>query len=192
MNQPVWQVDILFVPSQYWFPMIVYNYKFYSMKHFIKSLVLLVAMTLFTGVGLHAQEPVSVDGAMNKLVKKYDDTKGVDCIVLTKGLSLSLVKSAMEDQLGKDSMKGVRSMTIIDYSSASAQVCQELYKDLEAVASLLEEFDMSEDERSKKGTKRCFAGAVNPKNGKVSNLLIITDDGRDKMVIYMAGNIAVK
>ena len=172
--------------------MIVNNYKFYSMKHFIKSLVLLVAMTLFTGVGLHAQEPVSVDGAMHKLVKKYDDTKGVDCIVLTKGLRLALVKSAMEDQLGKDSMKGVRSMTIIDYSSASAQVCQALHKDLEAVTSLLEELETSEDEKSQKETKRCFAGSVNPKNGKVSNLLIIMEDGRDKMVVYMAGSLAVK
>lgn len=192
MSQPVWRVDILFVPSRYWYPMIVHNYKFYSMKHFIKSLVLLVAMTLFTGVGLHAQEPVSVDGAMHKLVKKYEDTKGVDCIVLTKGLRLSLVKLAMEDQLGEDSMKGVRSMTIIDYGSASAKVCQALRKDLEAVTSLLEELEMSEDEKSQKGTKRCFVGAVNPKNGKVSNLLVVIEDDSDKMVVYMAGSLVVK
>lgn len=148
---------------------------------------MLVALLMITGVSLYAQSATPVEKAMAQIVAKYENTKGVDCITATKGSGLEMMKMMLNKQLGKSFMKGVTSITIIEYSEASAQVCQSLRKDLDIFTSLLEELDAKED-----GYSRCFASPSKSGEGKLSDFIIAIEDDETKTIMYMAGEITIQ
>ena len=153
----------------------------------MRSFTVLVALLMITGVSLYAQSATPVEKAMAEIVAKYENTKGVDCITATKGSGLEMMKMMLNKQLGKSFMKGVTSITIIEYSEASAQVCQSLRKDLDIFTSLLEELDANED-----GYSRCFASPSKSGEGKLSDFIIAIEDDETKTIMYMAGEITIQ
>ena len=154
-------------------------------------MVLLVAMLVMTIVAGYAQEPSKVEAKVKEIVKQYEDVKGVECFVFAKGSGLGIVKMAFTEQFGKDFMKGVRSITIINYSEASNEVCQALHQELDAFGSLLEEIKPKEDkDSSNKGYSRSFASISN--GNTMSDFVIAIEDDESKMMMYMAGDIVVE
>ena len=144
--------------------------------------------TMFVG---YAQEPSKVEAKVKEIVKQYENVKGVECFEFAKGSGLGIVKMAFNQQFGKDFMKGVRSITIINYSDASNEVCQALHQELEAFSSLLEEIKPKEDKgSSNKGYSRSFAAIAN--GNTMSDCVIAIEDDESKMMMYMAGDIVVE
>lgn len=161
------------------------------MKSFIKNAIILVALSMLTMLTSYAQTSSKVETKMKQLVTKYEEVKGVDCMTVTNGFGLGLVKMMFNKQFGKEFMKGVTAITVIDYSDASQQTCQALRKELNAFTSLLEEVKFGEEkEFADFDLVRCF---VMPSDDKtISDFIIAVENKDSKMIMYMAGKIKVK
>ena len=121
-----------------------------------------MAITI-TAIAAYAQSPSKAADVMKEMVNKYETTDGVECIVATKGNGLELIKMMFNKELGKGFMKGVNSITIIEYNSASQATCTAIKNDLEQFQSILQEFEM-----------------------------MLLEDDSSKMLIYMEGKIVVE
>lgn len=161
------------------------------MKSLIKGLAMLTALVML-GVGtLHAAEPTTPSAVMSKIVEKYEDTDDVMCLAVGRGLTLEMLKMNLNKSLGKEFMKGVKGITIIEYSDASAQVCAALRKDLDVFTSLLEELDPDDGKGSKNEYKRVLANMKDVESGKISDFVIAIEDEESKIIMYMEGDIDI-
>ena len=161
------------------------------MKSLIKGLAMLTALVML-GVGtLHAAEPTTPSAVMSKIVEKYEDTDDVMCLAVGRGLTLEMLKMNLNKSLGKEFMKGVKGITIIEYSDASAQVCAALHKDLDVFTSLLEELDPDDGKGSKNEYKRVLANMKDVELGKISDFVIAIEDEESKIIMYMEGDIDI-
>ena len=139
----------------------------------------------------HTQESSKVEAKVNELVKKYENVKGVDCMSVTKGLGLSMVKMMFNKQLGKQFMKGVTGITIIEYSDASQQTSMALRKELDEFLPLLQEFELGEQkESSENDYMRSFATPLD--NNTISDFIVALENKDSKIIMYMSGKIKVK
>ena len=162
------------------------------MKNMMKRIALLIALVLMTFVGGYAQEPSQVEKTIDAIVKKYDDVDKVECFTVTKGNGLEMLKMLFNKQFGKDFMRGVTSITVINYSDASEETCQALRKELDAFITLLEEFNLSGEKRfADNDYVRSFASASSDA-GTLSDFVVAIEKEDSKMVMYMAGEIKVE
>lgn len=162
------------------------------MKNFMKKIALLVVMIMMTFMTAYSQELSPVEKKVNELVKKYENVEGVDCLSVVKGGGLEMVKLMLSKELGRSFMKGVTSITIIDYSSASQETCLSLRKELDAFLSILEEFDISEDNSfADCDYIRSFA-STSESEESISDLIIAMEDKNSKSIMYMAGKIRLE
>ena len=159
------------------------------MKLYIQKIALCIALALTTMVNIYAQAPSKVENKVNALVKKYENVKGVDCVSVTKGSGLGLVKAMLNKEFGKDFMKGVTSINFINYSDASQETCQSLRKELDGFLSLLEEFKDEDKESTDYEFVRSFALPID--KNTISDFVIAMEDKESKMIIYMAGKIKI-
>ena len=161
------------------------------MKSIVKFRLVLVALLLATFVNAFAQLSSDVETAMSQIVAKYDGQKGISCMTVAKGSGLEMMKIMFNREFGKEFMKGVTSITLIDYSDASEETCMTLRKDLDAFLPLLQEFDLRKEKQfSDNDYIRCFASQA--ESGTLSDFVIALENEKSKMVMYMAGNINVK
>lgn len=161
------------------------------MKILIKFQIVLAALLLTAFINCYAQKPSDARDTMDQIVKKYDGKQGITAIKVAKGSGLELVKLMFNHEFGKDFMKGVTSITVIEYSEAPAAICTELRKDLDVFTSLLQEFDLSE-ENDLKGNDyiRCFASESDSE--VLTDFLVALENKESKMVMYMTGKIKVE
>lgn len=163
------------------------------MKIFIKIQTALIALLVMGFVNCYAQTSDKVESIMNEIVKKHDGKDGVTCLTVEKGSGLNLVKMMFKKELGRDFMKGVNSITLIEYSDASAETCKTLHKDLDAFLSHLKEFDVNEEKTfSDNNYTRCFASISDEESGTISDFVIAMEDDKSKLLVYMAGTIKVE
>ena len=161
------------------------------MINFRNIKIALVVFLMTTFVNSFAQSSAGVEKTMNELVKKHEATSGVNCMTVVKGGGLEMLKMMLKKEFGKDFMKGVTSITIIEYTDANEDVCITLRKDLDAFLSLLEEFDVSKEEQfSDNDYIRCFASVT--ESDSISDFVIALEGDKSKMVMYMAGKIKVE
>lgn len=161
------------------------------MKRFIKYPIVLTVLVFMAFTNCFAQQSASVESTMNEIVKRYETSEGVSCLTVAKGSGLDLVKMMFNKEFGKDFMRGVTSITVIDYSEASEETCATLRNDLDVFLSLLEEFDVSKKEDfADNDYIRCFASSS--ETNIVSDFVIALEDNGSKMIMYMAGTIKVE
>ena len=161
------------------------------MKLYIQKIALCIALALTTMVNVYAQSPSTIENKVNALVKKYENEKGVDCTTVTKGMGLNMVKMMFNKQFGKEFMKGVTSITIIDYSNASQQTCTALRKELDAFTTLLKEYNLgNEKEFANNDYIRSFASPIDDKT--ISDFIVAIENKDSKIIMYMAGKIKAK
>ena len=150
--------------------------------------VLLAAIFLFTGIACHAYEPDDVEKTVKEIVQKYDGTTGVECMTITKGEGLGLVKMMLRKQFGKQFMKDVTSITIIDYSQASEETCESLRNDMDLFTSILEEFKLNDKkEFSENKFIKCFAASSSP--GILTHFIVALEDDKTRTIMHMSGKI---
>ena len=128
---------------------------------------------------------------MKEIVAKYEKVAGVDCTVLEKGSGLGIVKMMLNQQIGKDFMKGVTSIIIIDFSEAKEQTRKELNQDIDTFKTMLQEFK-SDDDKDSAGKEKTRGFAYVSDDGTISDFLFASEDSESKMLMYMAGKINVK
>ena len=161
------------------------------MKHHLKNLVLLVTLCMMTMVTSYAQAPSKAEVKINELVKKYENVKGVECMSVGKGIGLNIVKLMFNKQFGKEFMKGVTSITIIEYGDATPQTCMALRKELDAFTPLLQEFNIGQEkEFADNDYIRSFATTLD--ENTISDFLVAVENKDSKVIMYMAGKIKVK
>ena len=158
----------------------------------MKRILCIVALAMLTMMSGYAQDSQQVKDMVHAMAKKYDSVKGVECVTVEKGSGLGLVKTMFNKQFGKDFMKGVTSITIIEYGDAPEETCLALRKDLDAFVSLLEEFNLGEDKKSANNDYvRCFA-SVSSETATLSDFVFALEDEETKMVMYMAGVMKIE
>ena len=163
-----------------------YN-QFAIMKKFV-----LFSIAMLMSVASFAQESSQVEKTVDAIVKKYDDVDKVECFTVTKGNGLEMLKMLFNRQFGKDFMRGVTSITVINYSDASEETCLALRKELDAFITLLEEFNLSGEKRfADNDYVRSFASASSDA-GTLSDFVVAIEKEDSKMVMYMAGEIKVE
>ena len=87
-------------------------------------------------------------------------------------------------------MKGVTSITIINYTSASQETCVALRKDIDAFGSILKEFKIGEGKEPTNSYARSFASIS--EDNAISDFITAMEDAETKMMMYMAGKIKVE
>ena len=158
-------------------------------NYMIRTTLLTILFSMATFVG-YAKEPSNVEKAVNEIVKKYEDEKGVTSMTLVRGKGLEIIKLMLNKEFGKSFMKGVTSVTIIDYSDASESICKSLKYELNVFNTLLKEFDLSkEDKFSDNAYVRCFTSEY---SGTLSDFVIALEDDKSKIIMYMAGIIIIE
>lgn len=160
------------------------------MRQMIKKISLLVALCVVTSVAAYAQTAPTIQTMIDEMVKKYETTENVTCFKAEKGSGLGMLKLMFNKQFGRDFMRGVTSITIIEYGDASEEVCQALHQDLEAFASLLEEFKDDEKKSSDHSYFRSF-GSIEAADRSLSDFIIAIEDEETKMMMHMGGKIIV-
>ena len=154
-----------------------------SMKCSVKIIVLFMALSIISIGGAYAQEPSKIEIKVNELVKKYDDVKGVDCMTVKKGLELKMVKMMFKKQFGKEFMKGVTSITIIDYSDAPQQTCLSLRKEFDAFSSLLQEIKIGEEKvLADIDYMRIFTAKKD--DNTLSDFIVVSEDNKQSINVY--------
>ena len=139
----------------------------------------------------NVQQPATVESTVNEIVRKYEESQGVNCMTVVKGKGLDMVKMMFNKEFGKEFMKGVTSITIIEYSEAPEETCMSLRKDLDAFLSLLQEFDISNEKQfADNDYIRCFVSASDSKT--LSDFVIALENDESKMIMYMAGKIVIE
>ena len=155
----------------------------------MKRIALLLVMIMMTFASAYAQEPSPVEKKVGELVMKYENIEGVDCLSVVKGGGLEMMLSK---ELGKSFMKGVTSITVIDYTAASPETCMSLHKDIEAFSSILEEFDVSEDESLANNDYIKSFASTSESEKSISDLIIAMENEDTKAIMYMAGEIKME
>lgn len=161
------------------------------MKSLFRFYLVLTTLVVMTFVDCHAQSSTRVENAMNEIVKKHESSKGVTCMNVVKGGGLEMVKMMFNKEFGKEFMKGVTSITLIEYSDASEETCRILHQDLDAFLPLLEEFDLSKEKQFDDNDYiRCFASASD--SNTVSDFIVALENDESKVIMYMAGKIVLQ
>ena len=152
--------------------------------------ILLLAASLLVAHTAFAQEASKVEKAVDDLVSRYEGVAGVSSIKLVKGRGLEVMKTMLNKEFGRSFMKGVTSITILDYSAASQETCMSLHKDLDVFLTMLEDYNLNDEkEFSDNDYIRCFAAE---KNGVLSDFVVAIEQGDSKTLMHMAGKIIIE
>lgn len=151
-----------------------------------KALALIAAILI--GLNCFAYEKPKANDQILNLVKKYENTTGVECMSLVKGQGLELVKMMLNKEFGKKFMKGVTAIVIIDYSDASEEISKAIRGELDVFMTSLKEIDLTKEmDLEDNDYVRCFAKEID--SSHLSDFVIIMEGDGNKMLMYMGGEI---
>ena len=150
---------------------------------------MLVLLCMMTIGGCFAQDSATVQAKVNAIVKKFENTKGVESTTVGRGTGLGLVKMMLNSEDGSDFTKGVTKITIIEYSEASQATCDALHKEFDGFKTILEDFATDDDKKDY--TYFASYGKINVDERTMSDLIIIIEDKESKMFLHLAGKIKV-
>ena len=144
----------------------------------------LILAFIFAGWSASAEQPTNIEESVKNIAKEFEKTKGVDCMILEKGLRFGLVKEAFKAKFGKEFMKDVTSIVIIDYSKASSEVAETFRKRIDTFSTALQELKSGKEVVEEGKYEKCYA-KVNGTN--LSDMMIIVEDKESRFYLYMGG-----
>ncbi len=144
----------------------------------------LILAFIFAGWSASAEQPTNIEESVKNIAKEFEKTKGVDCMILEKGLRFGLVKEAFKAKFGKEFMKDVTSLVIIDYSKASSEVAETFRKRIDSFSAVLQELKSGQEVVEERKYEKCYA-KVDGTN--LSDMMIIVEDKESRIYIYMGG-----
>ena len=152
---------------------------------------ILLALFAIISIASNAATTEQVDKAVKDIIATYKDSKGIETVSVAKGNGLEIVKMMLKKHFGKEFMRGVTSITVLSYGGATEAICNSIRKDLDTIATILEEFDVSGNKDfSQNDYMRCFAQRTEYRT--LSDFVVALEKDQHKMVVYMAGEIKVE
>lgn len=153
---------------------------------------MLVVLCIMVMTSVSAQAPSRVEVKFKELIQKYEKVKGVECMTVVKGNGLGMLKIILNKRFGKEFMKGVESIAIINYSKSSQETAIALRNELDVFKSLLEEFDGADGKSlDGNGYIRIFASAPDD-DRTIPDFVIAVEEKDTKIIMHMAGKIKVE
>ena len=149
----------------------------------------LVFAFVFVSWTASADEPVNIEDSVKKMAKEFENTAGVESMVLDGGLGLALVKSMFKAKFGKEFMKDVTTMVLIEYSKASKEVAETLRKKFDSFSGTLQELKLNKGDLEEGQYAKCYAKIETP---KISDMMIILEDKESRLYLYMGGKLNVE
>ena len=148
-------------------------------------MLLVMMLTLWLGV---AAQPTSTGRElMTSMVEKYGEDKGVNGMVCTKGNGLEMIKLVLRKEFGKDFIKGVDMIIIIDYSKAEQQVAEVIRTQTESLSASYEQKELPE-EMTKGNYMRNFF-KLNDSKEVITDMVVLVESAENKTVIYFGGEM---
>lgn len=155
----------------------------------MRKLLMIVSLCMMTMATCFAQTPAAVQAKIDAIMKKFEDTKGVESTTVARGSGLGLVKMMLSAESGSDFTKGVTKINIIEYSEASQATCDALHKEFEGFKTLLD--DITDEGDQKDHTYFASYGNINVDERTMSDLILIMEDKESKMFLHLAGKIKI-
>ena len=156
------------------------------MREIILRAILATALTL-ASLTASAQQTVNIEESVKQIVEEMDNIKGFDCLVLTHGLQLKIVKEIFKQKFGKEFMKDVTSILLVNYSKASEEDRKTFRGKIEEIAAQLQEFRLSEQHTKEAEYTRGYATVI--EKSLISNLMVITENDGKALFFYMSGTL---
>lgn len=149
--------------------------------------IMLLVMMLTLWLGAAAQPTSTGRELMTSMVEKYGEDKGVNGMVCTKGNGLEMIKLVLRKEFGKDFIKGVDMIIIIDYSKAEQQVAEVIRTQTESLSASYEQKELPE-EMTKGNYMRNFF-KQNDSKEVITDMVVLVESAENKTVIYFGGEM---
>lgn len=149
--------------------------------------IMLLVMMLTLWLGAAAQPTSTGRELMTSMVEKYGEDKGVNGMVCTKGNGLEMIKLVLRKEFGKDFIKGVDMIIIIDYSKAEQQVAEVIRTQTESLSECYEQKELPE-EMTKGNYMRNFF-KLNDSKEVITDMVVLVESAENKTVIYFGGEM---
>ena len=156
-----------------------------KMKKVLLKSVLLLAF-VFAGWSASAGQPSDVGESVRKMAKEFEKEKGVECMVVEKGLIIGIIKASFKAKFGKEFMKDVTSMVIINYSEASNEVAETFRKRVDSYAGVLQEMKPNKENTEEGHYEKCYAKLDET---SLSDMMILIEDKESRIFLYMDGKL---
>ena len=132
----------------------------------------------------------SVRSSMQSMAERLDEKDGVECMVCVKGSGLEFIKLMMRKEMGKEFMKGVDMIVIINYSEAPSAKVTEIRNEVESIAKIeLTQQELPDDVKEGKYMRTYFRKGDDGKS--IHDMIIIAEDDSEKepsnIVMYFGG-----
>ena len=108
-------------------------------------------------------------------------------MVCTKGNGLEMIKLVLRKEFGKDFIKGVDMIIIIDYSKAEQQVAEVIRTQTESLSASYEQKELPE-EMTKGNYMRNFF-KLNDSKEVITDMVVLVESAENKTVIYFGGEM---
>ena len=154
----------------------------------MKQILLTAILTLsfvFAQWTASAQQAADIEKSVETIATELDSAEGVECMVITQGIQLKLIKGAFQQKFGKAFMKRVTSMVIIDYSKASEAIYNTIRNKIDSITDHLQEFELSKDVAKEGQYVKSYATINSPTS--ISDFMMIMEDKDNRMFLYMGG-----
>lgn len=147
----------------------------------------MLLLMLAIWVGAAAQPASTGRELMTSMVEQYSQTEGVEGVVCTKGNGLEMIKLMLRKQFGKEFIKGVEEIVIIDYSKAEQQVAEVIRTQTESLSASYEQKELPE-EMTKGNYMRNFF-KLNDSKQIITDMVVLVESAENKTVIYFGGEM---
>lgn len=148
--------------------------------------MLLVLMLTFW-VGAVAQPTSTGRELMRSMVEQYSKTTGVEGVVCTKGNGLEMIKLMLRKQFGKEFVKGVEEIIIIDYSKADKQVAEAIRTQTESLSASYEQKELPKELVKDNYMRNFFK--LNDSKEIITDMVVLVEGAKNRTVIYFGGEM---
>lgn len=153
---------------------------------------------LFVGVALSIEPLFAEEGkdeckqVVMSLISKYEKIEGFDAFVIVKGQGLGLFKSALKKEFGREFLKKVDNITMIDYSPVSQSVVDSLHKDYDGLVAVMDQLNPDSLKTNDADYFRIFFKEADDESGNLTDFITISESKEGKMFFYMGGIISAQ
>ncbi len=149
--------------------------------------ILLLLMTLALWFGAAAQPSSTGRELMRSLVEQYDQTTGVEGMVCTKGNGLEMIKLVLRKQFGKEFIKGVEEIVIIDYSKADTQAAEAIRTRTESLSASYEQKELPKELVKDNYMRNFFK--LNDSKEIITDMVVLVESAKNRIAIYFGGQM---
>ncbi|MBR5138683.1 MAG: hypothetical protein IKV12_03960 [Alistipes sp.] len=153
----------------------------------IKRFFILVCAAVVIAISATAQtlDGSSTRNSMEFMAEKYDDKLGVETFVFVKGRGLETMKLLLRKEMGKDFLKGVDMIVLINYSDASNDTANTIHSEIDSITKDFSQQELPKEMTEGKNMRNFFKLGDDGKS--IHDMIIIIEEETSKNVMYLGG-----